>query len=210
MNYAMTKIVLGLFVAGLLVSCSTASIKETWRNPAAPATVYRKLLVVTIANDDNVRRLFENIFAETLQNHGVAALASHKVLGSLDKADRKLLQETAQQTGADGVVITRGVTKSFRTNYQYAVGQVEYRAGVMEQSGPDYTATVAMSAVGIAPHETDFELASLLTNFFDTASAKLVWSARSNVSTTSRTDACWDLSARLVKALRKDRIIEGR
>jgi len=211
MNCNAPKMFLGLIVAGLLFSCATASVKDTWRSPEAPATAYRKLLVVAIANDDNVRSMFENIFAETLQDHGVAAVASHKIIGSLDKADRKLLQEAAQNIGADAVIITRGVSKSDRTNFQYAVGQLEYRSGVMTvQGGPDTNATIAMSAVGIAPRETTFELASLRTNFFDTASARLLWSAWSKVSTTSRADACWDLSKSLVKALARDRLIKTR
>ncbi len=210
MNCNAPKIFLGLIVAGLLLSCASASVKDTWRNPEAPVTDYHKLMVVAIANDENVRRMFENIFVETLQNHGVAAVASHKTIESLDKADRNMLQEAARRTGADAVIITRAVSKSDRSNFQYAVGQGEYRSGVMMvQGGPDYNTTIAMSAVGLTPRETSFELASLRTNLFDTASTRLIWSAWSEVSTTSRADACWDLSKSMFKALSRDGLIKG-
>jgi hypothetical protein len=63
-----------LLVAGLFTACTTASIQDTWRSPEAPATVYRKLLVVGVANDVNMRRLFENIFVEKVVSPHVAVL----------------------------------------------------------------------------------------------------------------------------------------
>ena len=208
MKFTIAKIILVLLVPGLLTSCATASIKQTWRNPEAPAITYRKLLVVGVANDDNVRRMFEDIFVETLHENGVAAVPSHTLISDLDKADRTQLQELARKASADAVVITRALSKSERTNYQYSTGQLEERTAVVEKSGPDSSTTIAMSAVGIAARETDFELAAVQTQFFNAADARLVWSAQSSISESGgRPDACWELSALLVKALGKDHVI---
>jgi hypothetical protein len=208
-KFTITKILLLLLVPGLLTSCAPASLKKTWRNPEAPAISYRKLLVVGVANDDNVRRMFEDIFVETLNENGVAAVPSHTLESDLDKADRARLQELAGKTSADAVVITRPLAKSERTNYQYATGTLEERTEVEKKSGPDSSTTIVMSAVGIAAHETDFELATLQTHFFDAADARLVWSAQSSISESGdRADACWKLSALLVEALGKARVIE--
>ena len=209
MNYIITKIFLVLLVAGLLTSCSTAAIKETWRSPTAQATAYKKLLVVGVANDDNLRRMFEDIFVQTLRDHGVPAVPSHTFISDIDKADSTQVAEAAKQAGADAVIITRVASRSESTNYQYATGEIVSGITVMEKSGPNSSTTVVMSAAGIAPHTTDFEHATLRTNFFDAASARLVWSAQSSVfESDRRATACWDLAALLVKALGKDRMIE--
>jgi len=211
MNSKLGRMLMTLLVAGLFTACTTASIEDTWRSPEASATVYRKLLVVGVANDVNMRRTFENIFVETLRKQGVDAVQSYTLLPDIKKADRTQLQEAALKAGTDAAVITRGLSKAERTNYQYGTGQLQQRTVVMQESGPDSSTTVVMSAVGIAPHETDFELVTLQTRFFDTASATLLWSALSNVSETGRrADACWKLSDLLVKAMQKDRLIAGR
>lgn len=211
MNSKLGRSLLTLLVAGLLTACTTASIQDTWRSPEAPATVYRKLLIVGVANDVNVRQTFENIFVETLRKQGVDAVPSHTLIPDIKKADRALLQEVALQAGTDAVVITRGLSKAERTNYQYGTGQLQQRTVVMQESGPDSSTTVVMSAVGIAPRETYFELVTMQTRFFDTASATLLWSALSNVTETGRrADAFWKLSALLVEAMQKDKVIEGR
>jgi len=210
MNSKLSRMLMTLLVTGLFTACTTASVEETWRSPEAPATVYRKLLVVGVANDVNVRRTFENIFVETLRKQGVDAVQSYTLLPDIKKADRTLLQEAARQAGTDAVVITRGVSRSERTNYQYGTGQLQQRTVVMQESGPNSSTTVVMSAVGIAPRETTFEQAFLQTNFFDAASANLLWSSLSNVSEAdSRADAFWKLSDLLGKAMQKDRLIAG-
>lgn len=210
MNDKLCRMIMTFLVAGLLTACTTASIQDTWRSPEAPATVYRKLLVVGVANDVNVRRTFENIFVETLRKQGVEAVPSYTLLPDINKADRTLLQEAALKAGTDAVIITRGLSKAERTNYQYGTGTLQQRTAVMQESGPDSSTTVVMSAVGIAPRETNFELVTMQTRFFDTASATLLWSALSHVSETGRrADACWKLAELLGKAMQKDRLIAG-
>lgn len=210
MNFKLCRMIMGVLVAGLFTACTTVSLENTWKSPEEPAGAYRRLLVVGIANDVNLRQTFENIFVETLRKQGVEAVPSHMLLPDLKKADRTQLQEAARQAGTDAVVITRGISRSERTNYQYSTGQLQHRTVVTQESGPNSSTTVVMSAVGIAPRETEFEKASLQTNFFDAASASLRWSSLSNVSHSgSRADAFWKLSDLLGKAMQKDLLIAG-
>jgi hypothetical protein len=204
------KIVILLLVTGVLNACATASIKESWRNPSAPATVYQKVLVVAITQDENVRTMFENILATTLKDHGVMAVQSHTLLPSLDKANREMLQDAARKAGTDGVIISRPLSKSEATNYQYATGEVQFRAIEVAETDGNTSSYLSMSAVGIAAHETDFEKATIQSTFFDAATASVVWTARSKVQEAGeRAKASWALAKLLVEGLRKDRVIEG-
>jgi len=192
-----------------LSACAIASIEKTWRDSEVAPTVYHKLLIIGIAHDDNLRVMFEDILSDTLRQHGVEAVTSHTLISDLSKADRDLVQKIAQNEGADGVIITRGLSKSERTVYQFATGALQVRTAVTQDVTENSRTNIAMSAVGIAPTTTGYELASLETRFFDTAGAKLVWLALSDTAQSGeRVDAIWELSALLVQELAKEQLIE--
>jgi hypothetical protein len=205
-----TRAVLALLLAGLITSCTThVSLRDTWRSPEAPETTYKKLLVMGISPNNSLRETFENILAETLREHGVEAVRSYTLIKDLNKFDTNELQGVAREVGADAVIITRGISKSEHVNYQYAMGTVERRTVVYEDNQPDSSSAVVMSAVGIAPRQTDIEQAELLTRMFDVQSKNQVWLARSSLyEAEDRAGACWRLSALLVKALSEDHMIE--
>lgn len=206
---ASATITAGLMIAVSLSACAMATIKKTWREPGMESAVYHKLLIIGIAHDDNVRVMFEDILADTLRQHGVEAVSSHTLISDLSKADRDLVQKVAQNEGADGVIITRGLSKSERTVYQFATGTLQVRTAVTQDVTENSRTNIAMSAVGIAPTTTGYELASLETQFFDTAGAKLVWLALSDTSQSGeRVDAVWELSSLLVQELAKEQLVK--
>jgi hypothetical protein len=160
-------------MAVYLVSCASSyvSVKETWRAQDAPTKTYKKFLVVGITANHNLRDSFENIFSETLSDHGVEALASYKLVRDLTQADHIKIKELAEQSGADAVVITR----------------------VQSKSDGNSSTTIAMSAVGFSPGEIDSEGATPQTRLFDATSTKLVWSAISHAAgaDNDKIDVCW-------------------
>jgi len=204
------RALLALLLTGYITSCTThVSIRETWRSPEAPATTYKKLLVIGISPNNSLRETFENILTETLREHGVEAVRSYTLIKDLSKFDSSQLQMLAREAGADAVIITRGISKGEHANYQYAMGTVERKTVVYEDAQPDSSTTIVMSGIGIAPRETDIESAELLTRLFDAQTDKQVWLARSSLyEAEDRAGACWRLSAQLVKALSKDHMIE--
>lgn len=193
----------------LLTACaSSVKIKDTWRSPDAPAAAYQKILVVARAHNDSVRSMLEDITFETLSEHGVPAVPSHRLIGDLAKADSATLQSIAQAAGADAVVITRAISKQEHTDYQYLGGNIEARSVVIQKTDGDSSTTLAMSTVGIAPRETDFIEGYLQTRLFDAGTAKPVWIAHTKVvNDGSVGDACWDFAILLTQALAKDRLI---
>ena len=209
MRYLVPKIVLCLLIMLFLSACANSvKIRETWKSPEATAAPYRKLLLIAVAKDQNLRQMFENILAETLNAQGVAAVQSYPVLDDLARADKEQIQRLALAVGADAVVVTRGLSRSEHVNYQYFGGNVQERVAVIESVGENSSSLIAMSAVGISPKEMDFVSGTLLTNFFDTAGARLAWSVQTQVVNDGRkADACWDYSILLVKALARDGLV---
>lgn len=202
----------GLWVIALVVLCSCSTIveiKEARKIQTTPAEPYRKILVVGITPSPNLRHSFENIFAETLKEHGMGAVASHTLISDLRKADEAQFDAAARQVGADAVVITRVLTHSEHTSYKLSTGHVEYRAVAETTTTANSSTTIAMSGVGIVPGEMDSEGATLQTNLFDASSGNRIWSAMSSAAggDNAKTEVCWRLSALLTKALSDDKMI---
>jgi len=208
MKYLQTG--LWLIALILLCSCSTiVEIKETWKAQAALAEPYQKIMVVGITPNPNLRHSFENIFAETLEEHGVGAVASHTLISDLRKADEAQFDAAARQVGADAVVITRVLTHSEHTSYKLSTGHVEYRRVAETTTTGNSSTTIAMSGVGIVAGEMDSEGGTLQTNLFDASSGKRTWSAMSSAAggDNAKIEVCWRLSALLTKALSDDKMI---
>jgi hypothetical protein len=205
------KTFLWLLAAALLCSCSTiVKINETEKTSEAPSTKFQKILVVGITPRHNLRQSFENIFAETLNDHGVGAVASHTLVSDIRKADESQLETVARQAGADAVIITRVLSQSEHKNYKLSTGHVEYRSVSETTTTANSSTTISMSGVGIVAGEMDGEGATLQTHLFDASSRKLIWTAMSSAagSENDQIDVCWKLSELLTKALSKDAIIE--
>ncbi len=206
-----TKMFLWLLVAALLCSCSAiVKINETEKTSEAPPTKFQKILVVGITPSPNLRHSFENIFAETLNDHGVGAVASHTLVSDIRKADESQLEAVARQAGADGVIITRVLSHSEHTSYKLSTGHVEYRSVSETTTTANSSTTISMSGVGIVAGEMDSEGATLQTHLFDASSRKLAWTAMSSAagSDNDQIYVCWKLSELLTKALSKDDLVE--
>lgn len=200
-----------LLTATLLCSCSAiVKINETHMASEPPANKYQKILVVGITPTHNLRQSFENIFAETLKEHGVGAVASHSVVSDIIKADEAKLEAVASQVGAGAVMITRVLSHSENTEYTLSTGHLEYRVVGETKTTANSSTTIAMSGVGYVPGEMDEEGATLQTHLFDASSKKLIWTAMSSVagSDNDQIEMCWKLSELLTKALDKDNLVE--
>ena len=119
-----------------------------------------------------------------------------------DGAPTPALLKKLAALGADAVIITQGLSKSDSTSYRYFGGSVQERTAVMVSENESSATVIAMSAVGVAPLESDFVKGSLQTRFFNTGSTEMAWSALTSfVNDGRKADACWDFSNQLTKAL---------
>ena len=209
MTKFLTRGLLILLITAFAGGCiAPVKLKDAWRDPQAPPTVYKKLLVIAVAHNRDLREMIENISVTMLDEHGVAAIASHRLIGDLKQADARVIQALAQSVGADAVVVTHAISKTEHTDYRYFDGTLQARTAVVVEQAGNSSSVLAMSAVGIAPRETDFVQGYLQTRFFDVDSAKLVWLAHSSVTSDgNRGDACWEFSILLTRALAKDNLI---
>ena len=188
---------LGLAAVLLLAGCSSLKVLESWQSPAKTNAPYQTLLIVGIANDRNVRTLFENIVADELSRTGVTAVASHNyVTKDLDKAHQDDIVAAVKKIGADAVITARPVAIGDTTVTQQGVPT----GGVYGTTGNGFYTL---------PGTDTFFKVTLQTNLYDTKTTQLVWSATiSTYDADNKVRVCRELGRLFAERLRRDGLLK--
>ncbi|HLO27289.1 MAG TPA: hypothetical protein VK187_14360 [Geobacteraceae bacterium] len=179
----------------VLSGCSSMTVVEDWKNQNAAPRHYKKLMILGIAHDENLRRTVESILVDEMGRNGVMAVASHTLVKDIDNAKRDDVVTAVRSAGADAVLTIRGISKGDTT---------VSRSG---ETGGIYG--TAMNTGGTALQSAkSYSLATLQTNLYDSTTAELVWSATiktydaKNEARVSR-----DLGRFFVERLRRDGLL---
>jgi hypothetical protein len=97
-----------LFVSLLLTACSTTSLDGSWTRPeVAGKRLQGPVLVVGVARDDTVRRVYEDEMVARLSARGVKAQRSYELVPeALTKDTVERLQQAARKAGATHILST--------------------------------------------------------------------------------------------------------
>jgi len=98
-----------------LCGCATTELTNTWKDPQYRGGPVKKIMVVGISNQASARRTFEDAFAEILKANGVEAVPSYTVVPEDGQMAEDKLRTAVEQSGADGVLITRMVERQTKT-----------------------------------------------------------------------------------------------
>ncbi len=159
--------------------CSSINVMETWHKPAVEGHRYKKIMILGISRDENMRSTFENLAADELSKHLVQAVPGNTVIPVLhmDNVNRADIVAAVKSSGCDAVLTTRAMKVGESTVTQN--GQSAYIYG----------------ANALSSHY-DFKKATLQISMFDVATEALIWSA---TVTTSDGDATAKVSRDLGK-----------
>lgn len=95
----------GLFT-GLLTACSNSTITHSYVDPVLVKLDLDGVLVVAVAKKKSARIDFEDAFAKALNNRGVRAQVSYKLVPSA-KASAEDIIAAAKQANLDTILVTR-------------------------------------------------------------------------------------------------------
>jgi hypothetical protein len=203
-----------LLAALLLAACATTSLQGVWRDQGYAGPPFRKLLVVGITKDGQVRRSFEDIFSAQLRSRGTEAIPGHTLLAD-GQADEAALAQAVRKSGADGVITTRVVAIDTRTGvspgYVTYFGAPVYPHAYYPAPAPGATLYGYYAntwAVYQPPTAYTYEEATLESNLFEAGSGRLVWAGTTVTFDTKATaQASADLARIVIEALARDKLI---
>jgi hypothetical protein len=201
-----------LLAATTLAGCSTttsATASGTWKDKAALAQPFTRVLVVGVSPDVNQRCPFERLLASRIQSAGTAAFASCDVVAQKTPLTRESIDAAVASQKADGVLATTLVSFDWNTG----------SSGRDTRGGGMYKATDSgYGMYGVPVVYGSFETAASITtlkgeahvttNAYETRGPTLVYTLDSAVQNfESRDQGLVTLVGPIVDKLRRDGLI---
>src|SRR5215470_3125452 len=95
-------------LASLLCSCATTSVKQTWKSPDCPPGPVKKVAVIAVADQANVRPGLENRFAHDIGQNGQATMTTVELMRLSEiKENKEAAAKLMRENGADSRLIVR-------------------------------------------------------------------------------------------------------
>jgi hypothetical protein len=106
-----------MLVLLLLASCATSRLVSQQSNPDYVGKSFKSIMVVAVTSDDLLRRSYEDRIVALLAKRGRKGIPAYAAVGTGGKVEEAQLRQAIEQSGADGVLITRvtGVDRSSGT-----------------------------------------------------------------------------------------------
>lgn len=209
-----------LLLALCLAACSFAACKTTdtnfsqsYRNPGYEETVFKKILVIAVASDQESRQAFEDALSASI---GGAAQSSIEVLPKGEQISEEELHAAINAGGFDAVLLSRLLSVEKSQQYtppkKYNNPQTRYYPA-SPGWGYGYGGFYGFYGTTFAEvHEPGyFDTSTTLkleTNLYSVATNELVWTGQSEtVDPESIDDARASITAAVANKLRDERLI---
>lgn len=158
-----------LIFALLLGGCATTRPVHEWRNQGFAGSI-DSVLVIAAVKRSTQRRVFEDLFAETLATHGVTATPSYTLMTSEAEISRETVERAIRGRNIDAVLVTRLLGVDEVETYQpptvlYYGSYDSYYHHALTEVSPGYY--------------RKYKVLTLETTLYDTASEQLIWSMQS-------------------------------
>jgi hypothetical protein len=210
-------IVLGLFFV-VLWSCKTTStnFSQSYRNPGYEETIFKRVLVIGIAEDLESRQAFEDALASAIANEGGTAAPSYPILPSDEQVSEEQLHAVIEAEKIDGVLLTRLVSVDKDSEYTPPKKYNNPRTRYYPASpgwGYGYGGFYGFYGTTYAEvHEPGYfdtsTTLTLETNLYSVATNELVWTGRSEtIDPESIEEARASITSAVAKKLKEERLI---
>jgi hypothetical protein len=209
---ALSAVLLG--AAALVAGCASTpvtTLEVTWVTPQLSHAPFKKLLIITVANNEFVQVAFQDQMAAELKKRGVNAVASHRYFGRYTDAEKARFKQSIDDSDADFVLLARV------TNTDEKV--LEDRGQIVGPSGQPYgDASGIQGAYARYVYPTSYvpsadasvKTVTAEASIFAVKGDKLIWSARTrttNATATTGADLAPQYIAVILDAMKKDKLL---
>jgi hypothetical protein len=196
----------GLVAAVLLTGCATTSTElvNTWKDPAAGGTKFKKVLTVCACKDDGTRRTVEDRLAAAI----AGSQPSYSVLSDEQLGDRERTRQALKDGGFDGVVMLRLVSVDKSQTYVPGSTYVVPAGYHSMYGGWGYGGYAAYGAVYDPGYVREDQLVNFDTNIYRISDEKLLWASRSQTTNPNSVSELIDgIIAETAKEMKKQNVI---
>jgi len=166
-SFRQTLLALALLALG---ACATTRPVHEWRSPGYTGTI-DSVLVIAAIDRSTQRRVYEDLFTETIGAHGAEAIPSYTLLTSGVEITRQQVEAAVRGRAIDAVLVTRLLGIEEVETYHPPTTQVYYRS---------YHSYYQHALTETSPgYYRRFKVLTIETTLYDTASGELIWSMQS-------------------------------
>jgi hypothetical protein len=171
-------------IALLVTACVPAvELTSSWKDSSYRGYP-KKILVIGVAKQPAIRRIFEDEFVRQLNGLGMEAVASYTVIPDAQQENQDAITAKLKELGTDTVLITRVTDK--KTVTTYVPGTVYHPPAYYSTWNGYYRQSY--QTVYTPGQTIEDQYAMVETNLYDAVSNELIWSASSEVSMQHSTD----------------------
>lgn len=194
------------WVGALALACGNTKVLDSWQNPDLKPAPAKRIVVVGLSGDDITRRLFEDTFTKQLNERGNDAVAGYTFLPKNPESNPDSALAVLRAAGYDAVLTARSL--GVHTEETETQGSAYYIPDSGYYGWNGYYGAVYQD-ITATTYTTRTEKARVETHLYDTASAKLLWAARSETTSTGKlTEGMRDYARTVVGALGKTGLIK--
>jgi hypothetical protein len=193
-----------LLLGSLLYGCASTKLTNNWQDPHYSGPPLTKVLLIGVTKQAVVRRYFEDAFARQLADLGTTAVPSYTLIPEDGEVPKDRMAQAVQQSGADGVLITRLVRVDRRARIEPGY------AGPPFMGFYDYY-PFAWGGFYDPPMVYTYDVVTWDTSVFDARTNQMIWAgATETVAPKDLAKEAREAAAVVVKALVKGGILPQR
>jgi len=197
-----------------LGSCSSTTINGVWKDPQYTGGKLDRVLVVSVAKRDLLRRLYEDAFVARLADLGIRATAGHRVLPAGHSGDPQESDAKLGELGYRNVLVTRLAEKRTieilhpaTTYIDYPERRYYYRDYPYYRHWRDYYDRGYAIIESTPAYTTQTELVVLETNVYD-ANDEIIFSVQTETLVDyGAEETIRDIVDAILKALRAKQLV---
>jgi len=163
----------------ITIGCSTnVNVDRTWVDKDIHSKKLTGVLVVAVAENLKLRKLFEDDYVTELKKQGVNAHASHEL--GLEQINPDNVVGIAQKRNLESVLVTNYIGSS---EYNVYNGDTFYYGGAMMISSDGNSHSYygySYQVNGPAYHYTTHKFVSLVSSLYEVSTRKMLWNTVSS------------------------------
>lgn len=164
-----------LLLATVLSACTTTKTTAEWRDDTYTGGAFDNILVIGVAKENSVRRMFESNVVSALKARNVTAIPSFSIMANDEKISKESVKAAIAGKKVSAVLVTHlvGVDEQ----------EVYYPPTYTPTMGPGFGYYGYYSRVYDYVYEPGYyqkyKVVKIETNLYNVSSEKLVWSMQS-------------------------------
>jgi len=194
-------------LAFLLTGCAVGNkMIGSWKDPGFTGPITGKILVVGVADNPTVRRIFEDSLVHNLRAAGADAVAGYTVNSERIEPNEGEVKKMVQRSGAAAVLVTHAVGSQEKTRYFPAIGGTFVDPGYYGGLYSYYP--MVYNYVYMPAQTVTTEMVTLETGLYAAETGQLIWIGRTEAMNPEMTKKYYTaLSSLFVKDLRKEKLL---